>query len=321
MKANLDPAIPFPAAAAALSAVPARSEYRRPAEGPPPVFDQNEAAFAIRGPVAAPAPILFASPHSGRRMPADFVESARWPAPKLAERIGRLEDRFVDELFDGVWDFGGVFLKALVHRAYVDLNREPYELDQSMFAELLPDYANTRSPRVLAGLGAIVRSAGESGDIYARKLSLADLETRLDRVHRPYHEAMHAVLQDLRARFGFAVLLDCHSMPSCQVRKPADIVLGDRYGASCAPWVTDLAQEILTGLGFSVARNNPYAGGYVTQSYGAPKRDMHALQIELRRDLYMDEDSLEKDSGFGRMQTSMSRFSEAFCDAIRYRLA
>jgi len=254
-------------------------------------------------------------------MPADFVESARWPAPKLAERIGRLEDRFVDELFDGVWDFGGVFLKALVHRAYVDLNREPYELDQSMFAELLPDYANTRSPRVLAGLGAIVRSAGESGDIYARKLSLADLEARLDRVHRPYHEAMHAVLQDLRARFGFAVLLDCHSMPSCQARKPADIVLGDRYGASCAPWVTDLAQEILRGLGFSVARNNPYAGGYVTQSYGAPKRDMHALQIELRRDLYMDEDSLEKDSGFGRMQTSMSRFSEAFCDAIRSRLA
>jgi len=98
-------------------------------------------------------------------------------------------------------------------------------------------------------------------------------------------------------------------------------VLGDRYGASCAPWVTDLAQEILRGLGFSVARNNPYAGGYVTQSYGAPKRDMHALQIELRRDLYMDEDSLEKDSGFGRMQTSMSRFSEAFCDAIRSRLA
>ena len=321
MKANLDPVIPFPSPAAALSAVPVRAEYLRPSEGPPPAFDQSDAAFAIRAPIAGAVPILFASPHSGRRMPADFIASARWPAPKLAERIGRLEDRFVDELFDGVWDFGGTFLKALVHRAYVDLNREPYELDQSMFAEMLPDYANTRSPRVLAGLGAIARSAGECGDIYARKLSLVDLETRLDRVHRPYHEAMHGILQDLRARFGFAILLDCHSMPSGQLRKPADIVLGDRYGASCAPWVTDLAQEILSGLGFSVARNNPYAGGYVTQTYGAPKREMHALQIELRRDLYMDEETQEKHDGFLRVQNSMARFSESFCDALRARLA
>lgn len=321
MKANFDPAIAYPAPAAALSAVPVRADYLRPSEGPPPVFDQSEAAFDVRGPSVAPAPILFASPHSGRRMPADFIQAARWPAPKLAERIGRLEDRFVDELFDGVWDFGGTLLKALVHRAYVDLNREPYELDQSMFAEMLPDYANTRSPRVLAGLGAIARAAGEGGDIYARKLSLADLEARLDRVHRPYHDVMHVILQDLRARFGVAVLLDCHSMPSGQLRKPADIVLGDRYGASCAPWLTDLAQEVLTGLGFSVARNNPYAGGYITQTYGAPKRDIHALQIELRRDLYMDEETLEKHAGFARVQSSMARFSEIFCDALKARLA
>jgi N-formylglutamate amidohydrolase len=321
MKAILDQAAPFPAPAAALTEVPVRPDYLSPSEGPPPLFDQSEAAFEVFGPSVAPVPILFASPHSGRRLPKDFIEAARWPAPKLAERIGRLEDRYVDELFDGVWNFGGVYLKALVHRAYVDLNREPYELDQSMFADMLPEYANTRSPRVLAGLGAIARAAGEGGDIYARKLSLGDLETRLERVHRPYHDVTHAILQDLRAQFGFAVLLDCHSMPSGQPRKPADIVLGDRYGASCAPWVTDLAQEILGGLGFSVARNNPYAGGYITQTYGAPKRQVHALQLELRRDLYMDEETLEKHEGFERVRLAMAQFSALFCDAIKARSA
>jgi N-formylglutamate amidohydrolase len=306
-KGAADLAAPFPVASAS---------YLQASSAAPPWFDPDDAAFNIAAPQGTPAPVVFASPHSGRRLPPELVAASRWPAQKLAERLGRLEDRFVDEIFADAPLYGATLLTALIHRAYVDLNREPYELDQTMFADDLPAFANVRSPRVAAGLGAIARCVGDSGDIYARKLTLKELEARLSRVHRPYHHAVENLLKDQKAKFGQAILLDCHSMPSSGARRPADIVLGDRYGASCAPWLTDFAEETLTKLGFVVARNAPYAGGYVTQTHGAPQRQIHALQVEVRRDLYMDEQFLLKCATFADVRAAMARFASILCGAV-----
>jgi N-formylglutamate amidohydrolase len=267
---------------------------------------------ALESPARQTIPFVFSSPHSGRLYPSSFVESSNLDPVTLR----RSEDSFVEEIFGGVAALGAPLVHARFPRAYLDANREPYELDPAMFADPLPPHVNTRSLRVAGGLGTIARVVADSAEIYRAPLSYAEAERRIRLLYMPFHETLRDLLESTHRAFGWAALIDCHSMPS--VGGPADddqgadrpgIVLGDRYGTSCAGEIIEEAERILKRLGYHVVRNNPYAGGFNTEHYGRPHRGLHALQIEINRALYMDEARLERGPGFERLRRDMSAFA------------
>jgi len=262
-----------------------------------------ESSTAVDPPVevAAPAeqqgPLVCASPHSGSEYPAAFLAASRLDPLTLR----RSEDSFVDEIFAGASALGAPLLKARFPRAYLDPNREPFELDPQMFEDALPAYVNSRSPRVQVGLGTIARVVATGEEIYSRKLRFADAASRIERLYRPYHRALRQLLNATAERVGGYLLIDCHSMPSTAGpaerefrRHGTDIVLGDCHGTACHPLVTETAHRLLAAKGYRVARNAPYAGGFTTAHYGAPANGRHALQIEINRALYMDERSIDR---------------------------
>jgi N-formylglutamate amidohydrolase len=263
--------------------------------------------FEVLAPARQALPVVFNSPHSGRDYPAAFLASSRLD-PRT---IRRSEDTFVDELFAPAVALGAPLLKANFPRAWLDVNREPYELDPKMFDGTLPSYANVRSMRVAGGLGTIARIVSESEEIYSGPLPVEEGLARIDAVYKPYHQALRDLIVSTHAAFGVAVLIDCHSMPSSvrggSGRLRPDMVLGDRYGTSCAGELTDVVAHSLTRLGYSVSRNKPYAGGFITEHYGQPTRGLHAMQIEVNRCLYMDESGFEKTGGFARLVADVSR--------------
>ena len=269
----------------------------------------GKAPFEILAPPEQLLPLVFNSPHSGCCYPKDFLALSR-----LDEHaIRRSEDSYIDELFASVVAAGAPLLRANFPRAWLDVNREPYELDPKMFAGALPAYANVRSVRVAGGLGTIARIVSETEEIYSEPLRVEDVLARIDGVYKPYHKALRDLLVATHAAYGFAVLLDCHSMPSSvrsgSGRLRPDIVLGDRYGTSCAGELTDVVAQCLGRLGYSVSRNKPYAGGFITEHYGQPARGVHAMQIEINRCLYMDERSLQKTAGFPRLVADLARLA------------
>ena len=262
--------------------------------------------------VAAPAQqqvaLVCASPHSGSDYPAAFLASSRLDPLTLR----RSEDSFVDEIFEGAVELGAPLLRARFPRAYLDPNREPFELDPTMFADPLPAYVNSRSPRVQVGLGTIARVVATGEEIYAHKLRFADAVSRVDRLYRPYHQALRQLLALTAERFAGYLLIDCHSMPTTAgpgerefKRSGVDIVLGDCHGTSCHPAIVETAQRILTAKGYRVARNAPYAGGFTTSHYGTPQTGRHAIQIEISRALYMDERSVERKPFLRRIAEDM----------------
>jgi N-formylglutamate amidohydrolase len=263
--------------------------------------------FEVVGPVEIETPIVLDSPHSGSRYPRKFLEASRLDPMTLR----RSEDCFVDELVAPCVSIGSPLLRARFPRAYLDVNREPYELDPQMFEGRLPDFANTRSLRVAAGLGAIPRVVGDAQPIYRGPIPVAEGLARIAALHRPYHARLAALVERARERFGFAILLDCHSMPSSSVDGGGcDIVLGDRFGSSAAGWVLDTLEQTLRGSGLAVRRNKPYAGGYITERHGAPTQGRHAVQIEINRALYMDERrivKLEKAEDLAKALLNMAR--------------
>jgi len=267
------------------------------------------APFKLRRPAAQSMAVVFASPHSGTDYPADFLAGSRLALDSLR----RSEDCWVDELFAAAPSLGAPLLAALFPRSFVDPNREALELDPQMFGDALPRNANTTSPRVAAGLGVIPRVVATGEEIYGRKLAFAEAAERIQRYWRPYHAALAAEIEATRRRFGTCVLIDCHSMPSAGGTAEretgwdrVDFVLGDCRGTSCAPWLTEQVEITLRRLGYTVARNNPYSGGYVTQHYGRPAEAIHALQIEVNRGLYLDEASLRRGPGFPRLVSDMT---------------
>jgi N-formylglutamate deformylase len=180
-----------------------------------------------------------------------------------------------------------------------------------MFEGRLPPFANTRSLRVAGGLGTIARIVGDAREIYDRRLPVDEALTRIVRYYKPYHRELRRLITRAQECYDFAVLLDCHSMPSNangQDERPrADIVLGDRYGTSCAPVVTDVIEETLRDLGYAVLRNKPYAGGFITEHYGDPAAGFHAVQIEINRALYMDEREYRRLSRFEYVRADIGR--------------
>ena len=283
-----------------------------PAHGRAPAFDVRRAAPEGRPP---PTPLVFASPHSGRLYPDDMMAAAALDA----HSIRRSEDALVDALIGSAPELGAAVIAARFARAYIDLNREAFELDPAMFADELPDFARARTARVAAGLGAIARIVSEGQEIYARKLTFAEARARIEQAHRPYHAALERLIGEAHAAHGFAILIDWHSMPSAAARagrdRPSDMVLGDRFGAACAGVLTQKVERELERLGYRVARNSPYAGGYTTEHYGRPARRIHALQIEINRGLYLDEVTLQPTRGFARLQADLEALTRALAAA------
>ena len=252
--------------------------------------------------------LVFGSPHSGRIYPEAFMAATDLDAVQIRGS----EDAFVDQLIETAPTHGVPVISARFARAYLDVNREPWELDPRMFADELPTFASRRSPRVMAGLGAIARIVREGQEIYARKLTFAEAAERVNAVHGPYHAALENLLARAKAAHGVAVLLDWHSMPreataaNCSGPRP-DIVLGDRFGAACSPGIARRIEQELTALGYRVVRNAPYAGGYTTEHYGKPRAGIHAVQIEISRALYLDEGTLNPSAGFGVLRRDLDR--------------
>lgn len=285
----------------------------------PPAIEEatlfGRPAFEVRRPERPSLPLVLNSPHSGACYPQAFLDASRLDA----RTIRRSEDFFVDDLIAPA-AVACPLLKANFPRAWLDVNREPYELDPKMFSAPLPAHANVRSMRVAGGLGTIPRIVAEGQDIYAAPLSVEEGLSRIEQVYRPYHRTLRRLVTETRDAFGIAVLLDCHSMPA-SVRGPhsrsrPDIVLGDRYGSSCASDLTDFVARALTRMGYAVSRNKPYAGGYITEHYGEPGNGIHAVQIEFNRSLYVDERSLEKRPGFDRLSADLVRLVEALGEAF-----
>ena len=281
----------------------------------PDVRRSNEPAYTVLQPKQQTLPVVLASPHSGRRYGDGFLRQAQLGETALR----RSEDAYVDEIFAGVPEIGAPLIKALFPRTYVDANREPLELDTDMFWEPLPWRINRTSPRVRSGLGVIARVGANGASIYDAPLSVAEARTRLRGCYFPYHRALRQLLRRTRDKFGYAILIDCHSMPSQAVARSSamprlsggatrsiDMVLGDCHGAACMPQLTDCAESALVDLGYSVVRNSPYAGGFTTRHYGRPAEHVHALQIEVNRKLYMDEARLAPAEGLERMRAELA---------------
>lgn len=261
--------------------------------------------FEIIAPAQWTAPLVFNSPHSGHVLPEEFLALARLDARSL--RLS--QDCFVDELFGGCIAAGAPMLRALLSRSYIDLNREPLELDPRMFLEDLPRHFNTTSPRVTCGLGTLPRIVAEGLEIYRGRIPLAEAMARIETSYRPYHRALVALLNEAHGATGQVLLVDCHSMPSSAVSEiqgqresRIDIVLGDRFGTAADPEITSAAEECLRSAGLHVVRNRPYAGGFSTENHGRPQLGRHALQIEVNRCLYMDEGRQQKTAGFAELK-------------------
>ena len=288
---------------------------------PPDSLDEINAAAAPTAPVfdileppTQTAPVVFASPHSGTDYPDEFVAASLLDSITLR----RSEDCYVDDLFAAAPNFGAPLLRARFPRAFIDANREPFELDPKMFADRLPGYVNTRSPRVAAGLGTIARVVCSGGDIYREKLRFEEALHRVNTYYRPYHAALLRLIEKTRERFGFCLLIDCHSMPSIggpadtdSGHRRVDFVLGDCHGAACDRRLTDRARRTLSARGYIVRRNVPYAGAFTTRHYGAPQRGVHALQIEINRALYMNESDYRRTPDFASFVNDITQLIAA----------
>lgn len=245
--------------------------------------------FTLTQPRAQTTCVIFASPHSGRDYPLAFLRES-----VLDERgVRSSEDAFVDLLFSSAPAMGAPLLAATAPRAFVDLNRGREELDPAMI-EGVP--RGGHNPRVSSGLGVIPRVVSNGRVIRSGKISRAEAERRLSQVWTPYHAQLHRLMDDTRARFGRAILIDCHSMPREALDsvkraggKRPEVVLGDRFGVAAGTDVMDRVEAAFSAHGFRVERNAPFAGAYITQTYGRPSRGRHAIQVEIDRSLYMDE--------------------------------
>ncbi|WP_425040610.1 N-formylglutamate amidohydrolase [Primorskyibacter sp. S187A] len=244
------------------------------------------------------SPAVFASPHSGRDYPWNFLRRTVLDQ----HSIRTSEDAYVDRLFDAAPSFGAPFIRAGAPRAYVDLNRSRDEFDPALIEGVRKQGHN---PRVASGLGVIPRVVANGRAIYRGKLSKAEALARIEDIWVPYHDQLQLLLEGAKARFGQAILIDCHSMPHEAVesiaragaRRP-EIVLGDRFGASATGDLMDRIESAFTGAGLTVVRNSPFAGAYICQAYGRPSRRQQAIQIEIDRAIYMNEQAIRPNSNF-----------------------
>lgn len=265
-------------------------------------------AFDVLAPAEQRIPFVFNSPHSGAHYPDSFLQASALDPLTIRSS----EDCYVDELYASAVLLGAPLLRARFPRAYLDVNREAYELDQRMFFEALPSHFNAQSARVAGGLGTVPRNVGEGRLIYPGKIPLQSALDRIEKLYKPYHAQLKALLDKTRDKFGYAVLIDCHSMPSSGTdvigNKRADFIIGDRFGRACHIGLAASTIDLLQAYGFAVAYNKPYAGGFITEHYGRPAENIHALQLEMNRGLYMNEKTLEKLVSFDLLRRGLYGF-------------
>ena len=271
-------------------------------------------AFHLTMPADHRSSVIFASPHSSRDYPADFLR-----ATVLDEhQIRSSEDALVDQLFDCAPGFGAPLLCAGAPRAYVDLNRSEDELDPALFAGVP---RNAHNPRVASGLGVIPRVVANGRAIYRGKLPLAEAHHRIEQHWRPYHAELQRLLRLAHDRFGEAILIDCHSMPHealenlhrLGARRP-DVVLGDRFGASAEGEVVDRIEAAFLKAGLRVVRNSPFAGAYVAQHYGRPSRRQHVVQVEIDRAIYLNEQAIRPNGNFAAFRKVLRSVVADLCE-------
>lgn len=266
--------------------------------------------FTISPALIPPGPFVFASPHSGQACPADL--GARTDLPP--QSLHSTEDALVDRLIACGPGHGAVVIAGQIARAYLDLNRDPAELDPRLVSDVA---RGPLSAKVAAGFGILPRLGGDGRPLYDRLLPLQEARDRIARVHTPYHAALAGLMQTTHARHGRAVLIDWHSMPARingGVAGP-DVVLGDRYGTSCATGLTRRLRTAFEQLGWRVALNQPYPGGYSTRIWGRPTDGFEAIQIELNRGLYFDEVTRQPGPGWSRCASGLQRVIAGLCAA------
>lgn len=274
----------------------------------------SHAPYHLDHPTKWTSNVVFASPHSGTSYSRDFIEKSVLSAHMLRSS----EDAFVDRLFCNVTDFGAVLMRATYPRAWLDLNRREDELDPALIEGLHSVGAN---PRILSGLGVVPRVVAGGRSIYHGKISASEAAQRVETVWRPYHDRLEQLLAQTKQRFGASLLIDCHSMPRDALKsartpngKRPQIVLGDRYGASCSREIYHHVEEALRDAGFEVARNMPFAGAYIAQQYGHPVRHQHAVQIEIDRSLYMNEATIEPNADFDAVKMALTQACKTIID-------
>lgn len=257
-------------------------------------------------------PVVLASPHSGRFYPELFVRESRQPLNIL--RSG--EDSYVDALAAQAHAAGPMLVHATFPRVFCDVNRAAWDLDPRMFSTPVPAFVRA-THRGLAGLGSVPRVVADNRQIYRSRMPFMEAALRVRDYWMPYHAALAGTLRQTQERHGLCLLLDLHSMPDAPEAGNPDFVLGDVYGASCAHVLVQTAEDALQALGFRTSRNTPYAGGYITQHYGRPRDGVHALQIEMRRSLYMDEQTRQKHAGFSRLSDALAQVAERLVSTLR----
>ena len=267
----------------------------------------TNSTFRLTRPASQETSVIFASPHSGRDYPPDFLAASQLDTAQLRSS----EDAYVDRLFARAPLYGAPLLCALAPRAYVDLNRAVDELDPAVIEGI---GRAAHNPRISSGLGVIPRVVAGSRAIYRGKISLEEAQQRLNRYWRPYHSALQDLMDSTYAGFGEVILVDCHSMPHEAIEAHArinhpkpDVVLGDRFGAAAARHIVDQIEAVFVGEGFRVGRNSPFAGAYIAQHYGRPLSRKHVVQIEIDRSLYLDEAKVEPSAKFAAMSARLNR--------------
>jgi len=271
--------------------------------------------FIRIGPERPVSPVILSVPHAGRDYGAGLLSASRLGKAALET----LEDRLVDRLVWRATTNGSTAFIARAPRAEIDLNRDAREIDPALIAPPLASGGVVQSARTRGGLGLIPSRITGAGPIWRERIPRAELTRRIDQIHAPYHDALAAALDHARARFGEAVLLDCHSMPpranSDGVRNAA-IVFGDRHGTTIGADLLDAALAAARALGYRAACNAPYAGGYIVSRHGRPAEGIHAVQIEIDRSAYLDRDLRTPGPGF----EGAARMIAAVVQAIETRL-
>ncbi len=257
--------------------------------------------FSLQQPTSQTLPLVVAVPHAGRDYGERFSSGTVIGLPQL--RV--TEDAFADELASQAPALGIPLLCALFPRIWLDVNRDAGEIDPLLTPDASAEASFLASNNVRAGLGVVPRLLTGGRTIHAAQLPMAEIKARLSMAWRPYHDCLAELTETTRQHFGTCLLIDCHSMPSGREIDPVDIALGDGFGATADPSIVDEAERFFLELGLNVSRNQPYAGGYTTRHYGKPETGIHALQIEIRRGLYMDERSFERQPGLAELTTHL----------------
>lgn len=280
----------------------------------------NSTTYRLLRPKAQATSVIFASPHSGRAYSPAFLEQSILDSRALRSS----EDAFVDELLAAAPELGAPLLLADVPRAFLDLNRAPDELDPALIDGI---QRAPHNPRVSSGIGVIPRVVAGGRQIYRGKLSMVEVEARLRGYWYPYHNTLRDLIDETHADFGEAILVDCHSMPHEAIEshtRPGqprpDVVLGDRFGAAAATHVMDAIETIFRESGLQVARNAPFAGAFIAQSYGRPSARRHVVQVEIDRKLYMNEARVERGSNFVAFRSVITTILAQIADLGRPEL-